>query len=141
VRAKAAGEQAIAVGDVNFIFRRAAGGAQRTGDDIGPVINIVLRVAHHRRFAGGPGRGVNAHHLLHRHREGIEGIVVAQILFGGAREFGQVAQFAKVVRVHAGGVEFATIHRHIVIRMIQGPLQPLGLQGLQLITRGGFNRI
>lgn len=84
---------------------------------------------------------MNTHHLLHRHREGIEGIVVAQILFGGAREFGQVAQFMEVVRVHACGVEFTTIHWHIVIRMIQRPLQTLGLQGLQLITRGGFNRI
>ena len=33
---------------------------------------------------------VRAHHLLHRHREGIEGIVVAQILFGGAGEFLQI---------------------------------------------------
>ena len=130
VRAKAAGKQAVAVGDVDFIFCRAAGGAQGAGDDIGPGIDIILRVAHHRRFAGGPGRGVDAHNLLHRHRKGIERVVIAQILFGGARELAQVAQFVEIVRMHPRRVKLAAVHRNVVVSMFQRPFQTLGLQSL-----------
>ena len=83
VRAKAAGKQAVAVGDVNFIFAEPP--AARSGRQYWP--------SYQYRFAYIPPPSVcrwcrkNAHHLLHRHREGIEGIVVAQILFGGTGNF------------------------------------------------------
>ena len=130
MRAKAAGEQAVAVGNVDFVLRRAARRAQGAGDDVGPGINIVLRVAHHRRLAGGSRRGVDAHNLLHRHRKGIEGVVIAQILLGGAREFAQVAQLMEIVRMHSGRVKLAAVHRNVVVSVFQRPLQALGLQSL-----------
>ena len=139
--AQSAGKQAIAVGDMDFVFRRAARRAQGAGDNIGPVINIVLRIAHHRRLAGSPRGRVDAHHLLHRHRKGIKGVVVAQILLGGAGKLAQIAQFVEIVRMNARRVEFTAIHRHIVVGVLQGPLQTLGLQGLQLVARCAFNRV
>ena len=126
---------------MNFVFCRPARRAQGAGDNIGPVINIVLRITHHRRLAGGARRRVDAHHLLHRHRKGIKRIVVAQILLGGAGKLAQIAQLMKIVRMNARRVEFAAIHRHIVIGVLQGPLQTLGLQGLQLVARCAFNRV
>lgn len=53
VRAEAAGEQAVTVGDVHLVFGGGAAGAQTAGDDIGPVIDVALGVTHHRRAAGG----------------------------------------------------------------------------------------
>ena len=128
--AQPAGKQTIAVGDMNFVFCRPARRTQGAGDNIGPVINIVLRIAHHRRLAGGARRRVDTHHLLHRHRKGIKGVVVAQILLGGAGKLAQIAQFVKIVRMNARRVKFTAIHRHVLIRMLKGPLQTLGLQGL-----------
>ena len=53
-----------------------------------------LRVADHGRLAGGAGRGVDAHHLLARHGEHAERIVVAQVRLGGEREFREVGERA-----------------------------------------------
>jgi hypothetical protein len=50
---------------------------------------------------------VDAHHLFHRHREGVERVVVAQILLGGVGEARQIAQLFEIVGVYAGLVEFA----------------------------------
>ncbi|MNV46983.1 hypothetical protein D3C71_1388320 [compost metagenome] len=63
MRAQPAGKESVAISHVNFILARAAGGAQRTGDNIGPVVDIVLRVADHRRFTRRAGGRMNAHHL------------------------------------------------------------------------------
>ena len=55
VRAQSAGEKAIAISDVDFIFRGTTCGTQRAGDDVSPGIDIILRIAHHRRFTRGAG--------------------------------------------------------------------------------------
>ena len=43
VRAEPAGEEAVAVGDVDHVAGPAAGGADRAGDQVGPGVD-VLRV-------------------------------------------------------------------------------------------------
>ena len=73
---------------------------------------------------------MNAHHLLHRHGKGIERIVIPQVLLGGAREFADIRQLFEIVRVNARGVKLAFVHRHVVIGVMQRPLQTLGLQRL-----------
>ena len=73
---------------------------------------------------------MNTHHLLHRYGEGIERIVIAQILLGGARELANIGQFAEIVRVNARGIKLTFVHRHVVIGVVQRPFQTLGLQRL-----------
>ncbi len=58
---------------------------------------------------------MNTHHLLHRHREGVERIVVTQILFGGARELANVREFFEIVRVDPRRIKLAFVHRDVVI--------------------------
>ncbi len=140
MRAQAAGEQAVAVGDVHLVFGGGAAGAQAAGDDIGPIIDVALGVTDHRRAAGGTRGGMDAHHLLHRHCEGVERVVVAQILLGGVGEARQIAQLFEIVGVYAGLVEFAFVHRHIVVGVVQRPLQTRQLQRFNLIARGEFDR-
>ncbi len=141
VRPQPAGEEPVTVSDVNFILRAAPGGAQGTGDDIGPVVDIILGIPHHGRLSGGARRGMDAYHLFHWHRKGIKRVVVAQILLGGAREFLQVRQLGEIVRVNARGIKLAFVHRNVVVGVVQRPLQARGLQRLQFINGRGFDRI
>ena len=82
VRAEAAGEQAVAVGDVDEVARPPARGADRARADLGPDLDVGLGVADHRGLAGGARGGVDPHHLLARHGEHAERIVPAQVVLG-----------------------------------------------------------
>ena len=83
VGAEPAGEQAVAVGDVDHVARPRAGGADRARHQVGPGVDVARRVADHRRPAGRAARGVDAHALLARDREHAERIGVAQVVLGG----------------------------------------------------------
>jgi hypothetical protein len=74
-----------------------------------------------------------------RDREHVERVVVAQVLLARKREFRQVGQRLQVVRMHAGGVERGAVMRHVVVGVLERPLQALQLQGLQLVLAGGFD--
>ncbi|MOA11113.1 hypothetical protein D3C78_1310370 [compost metagenome] len=84
---------------------------------------------------------MNTHHLFHWYGEGVERVVVAQILFGGVGETRQIAQLLKIVGMHARLIELALIHWHIVIGVVQRPFQTLQLQRFNFITRGELNGV
>src|SRR5581483_7007087 len=86
MRAQAAGEEAITVGDVHDLPRTASGSADRAGNQVCPGVDVVLRVADHRGSTGSAARGMKAHHLLPRHGEEAKGIVVAEVLLQEERE-------------------------------------------------------
>ena len=52
---QAAGEQAVAVGDVDDVLSSGPGGVQRSGRALGPHVDVVPGIPHHRLFAGGAG--------------------------------------------------------------------------------------
>ena len=104
VRAEAAGEQPVAVGVVQDVARPAAGGADAARHHRGPHVEVVGGVADDGRPARRTARRVHAHHLLARHREHPERVVVAQVGLAGERQPGQVRELADVVGVHAGRV-------------------------------------
>ena len=59
---------------------------------------------------------MDTHHLLHRYREGVEGIVVTQVLLlGGAGKLAQIAQLTEITRVNPRRVELTAVHRDIFI--------------------------
>ena len=90
VGAEAAGEQAVAVGDVADVAGPAAGGADRAGHQVGPVVDVAARVADDGGLARGAAGGVDAHDLLARHGEQAERVGVAQVGLLAEREPGQV---------------------------------------------------
>src|SRR5574343_1586704 len=57
VGTQAAGEHAVTVGDMHHVTRPAARGADRAGNDVGPVVEVVLGVADDHRLAGRAGLG------------------------------------------------------------------------------------
>ena len=103
--AEAAGEQTVAVGIVDLHPRPAAARHDAARTDIGPGADIELGVADDRRLAGRARRGMNAHHLVHRHREHPIGIVRAQIVLRRQRKLAQVGQVLQVVGMHARCIE------------------------------------
>jgi hypothetical protein len=56
-----------------------AGHRQTARHDLAPDRQIVARVGRHRRLAARPARGVDPDHLLARHREHAERVVIAEI--------------------------------------------------------------
>jgi hypothetical protein len=87
MHAETPGEETVAVGIVDLHARTATAGVDRASADIGPSADIELSVADHRRLAGRTGRRMDAHDLVHRHREHPIGIVGAQVVLRGQRKF------------------------------------------------------
>ena len=135
VRAQPAGEQAVAVGVVHLVTRPDARRAQRTRHQVGPYVDVARGVADDRRPARRARRRVDPPHLVLRHGEHAERVVLAQVGLGGGGELRQVREVAAVVGMHAGRVEKATVVRHVGVGAAQGLLQPRELQGPQLVDR------
>ncbi|MCY1241706.1 hypothetical protein D9M72_546240 [compost metagenome] len=87
---QAAREQAIAIADMDQVAGAAAGGADGARHHAGPGIDILGGIADHGRLARGAARRMHTRHLLARHREHAEGIVVAQVLLGQEWKLRQV---------------------------------------------------
>ena len=85
VRPEPAGEQPVAVGDVDQVARAAARGPDRPGHDLGPGVEVRRGVADHGRAARRTAAGVHARDLLARHGEHAERVVVAQVGLGRER--------------------------------------------------------
>ncbi len=134
-------KQPIAIGDMRFIAGTSTGGADRTGHQIGPVIDIALGITHHGRLASGTAGGVQTHYVFHRCGEHTVRVVIAQIGFGGERQSGQIIQRLNVLRVHTCGIKALTVQRNIVVGMTDAPLQALQLVRTQFINAGMFHRI
>ena len=141
MRAQAAGEQSVAIRDVDDITGAAARCADRARHDRRPRFDVVARVTDNGGPAGRAGRRVNANDLLARHREHAERIVIAKVGFGGERKFSQIGQGAQIVRVHAGRVKRGTVVRDAVVGAAQGRSHALELQRLELVTARRFDRL
>ncbi|MNS53251.1 hypothetical protein D3C72_860020 [compost metagenome] len=141
MRAKPAGEQAVAVGDMHLVTLAPTRGTDRAGDHVGPGVDVVLGVAHHRRLAGGATGGVQAHHLLLGHGEHAVGVVVAQVVLAGEGELRQVFQALEVVGVGAALGKALAVQRHVVVGVLQAPAQALQLVLAQGVDTGGFHRV
>ncbi|MOA07600.1 hypothetical protein D3C78_1273070 [compost metagenome] len=137
--AQAAGEQAVAVGDVHLVALAATGGADRARHHVGPGVDVVLRVADHGRLAGGAAGGVDAHDLALRHGEHAEGVVVTQVALAGEREFRQVREGFQVLGVYAEFIEALAVQRDVLVGVLQAPAQAFQLVLAQFVDAGGFH--
>ena len=140
VGAEAAGEQAVAVGDVADVARPAARGADRARHQVGPVVDVAARVADHGGLARGAAGGVDAHHLLPRHGEQAERVGVAQVGLLAERELGQILQADQVVGMNAGVPALGPVGSDVVVGVAHRPAQPFELQAAQLVRARGLDR-
>ena len=54
-----------------------------------------------------------------RYGKHAKGVMIAQIVFVGKREFRQIRQIIHIIRMHARRIKAFTVHRNIVIGMTQ----------------------
>ena len=108
MRAEAAGEQAVAIGDVHDVAGPGAGGAHRARHHVGPDVDIVLRYSRPPSACRWCRRRHGCGTTFSRGTANMpNGIVVAQVGLVGEREFRKVGERLQVVGMHAGRVEAA----------------------------------
>ena len=109
VEPQAAGEEAVAVGDLDRVARHGPGTAERAGHDVAPELDVVLRVAHERRVAGRAAGDVDLGDLVLRRREQAKRVVVPHVLFRRERQSLDVVDGLDLIRLDPGGVEFPLV--------------------------------
>src|ERR1035441_4712495 len=97
VRAQSAGEQTVAVGVLHHVAVIQAAGRKRPHHHGGPDVQVLLRVGHHNRFAGGAAGSVYADHVPHGAGKEAEGIGVAQVGLGGEGQVPYVGESVEPV--------------------------------------------
>ena len=140
VRAKPAGEQAVAIGDMDLVAPFAAGRADRARHQGRPGFDVGLGIADHRRLARRAARCVDAHDVVHRHGEHPERIVLPQVVLGRERKPDQVGKRPEIARMHACGVKRLPVVRHALVGARQRAAQAHELQGPQFIDACLFDR-
>ena len=143
VRAEAAGEQAVAVGDVDDVAGAPAGRADRARHHRRPGVDVLAPCS--RRPSACPVVPDDAwmRTTCSRGTANIaERVVVAQVLLGRERELREVGERLQVARMHAGRVELAPVVRHVARRRGRSDhLQALELQRRELVAARGLDRL
>ena len=99
--AKAAGEQAVSVGNLENIVAVATSCGKRSGHHFRPDAQVFACITSHNGFSGGTGRSVQTDDFRHRCRKQSEGILVTEVGFGGEGQFDDVVDGFDVVRGNA----------------------------------------
>jgi len=105
VCAEPAGEESVAVGDLDHVLVGEAAAGEGAFHHLHPDFEVFPGVADHDRLAGGSARSVEADHLGHGNGEQPERIGVPQIGLDRKRQFREVGQCFKIV-----GREIALLH-------------------------------
>jgi len=127
---EAAREEAVAVGVVDDVVLREPRHDEAAGHELGPGVDIALRVTHDGRAARGSRGGVDANHARHGHGEEAVGVVVPQVLLGREGKPPQVVQGLDVVGFDAGIIEAALVEPDGVVDALDHLLKPFDLQRL-----------
>ena len=92
MEAQAPGEETVAVGILHDVAGTHAAGAERPAHHFRPDVQVPARVRDHGRLASGPGGGVDAHDLVHRHREQPERIGSAEVRLRRERQPAEIVE-------------------------------------------------
>ena len=138
VQAEAAGEHAVAEGDLGDVAVVGAGGDGEPADEVGPRLEVRLRVAADHGLARGPGRRVELDDFAHGHGEQAEGVVVAEVRLLRERQTGDVVQALEVAGLEAGLGELLPVERHALVDAREHPAETLQLERSQLLPVDGL---
>jgi hypothetical protein len=84
---------------------------------------------------------MDAGHLIARHGEHAERVVVAQVLLHGEGELREVGEVPQIVGMHARGVEGRPVMRDIGVGVAERPAQAVQLQSRDLVPAGDLDRV
>jgi hypothetical protein len=138
VRAQPAGEEAVAVCDLDDVVLARAGGGHRAGHALGPDLDVALGVPGHDGHAGGAGRALDAHDVFQRLRKEAVGELVAEVGLIGEGEELQIVDGPDVARLDALIDHALAVHGHVVVHPLDGGLQTFALQRVQRLAVHAF---
>ena len=136
-----AGKKPVAVRNVNLVAALATARTNRAGDDIGPGVDIVLRIADDSRLAGCPARCVYPYDLVHRYGEPAKRIILTQIIFHCKWELRQIFKLFQIAGRNVLAVALRFEWSDIFIGVGDRLLQAKQLQRLQFVETGLLNGI
>ena len=128
MRPQPAGEQAVAVGVLDDVPLMQPAGGEAAQHDVGPDLDVLLRVGDDDGFAGRAAGGVQAHDLLHRAGEQAERIGVPQVGLARERQLGQILQRLHVLRRHPPFLHPFAEQGDVIVGALHDGLEPLQLQ-------------
>ena len=137
--AEAAGEQAVAVGDLNQGLFGGAGGGQGAGHDFRPDAEVAVGITDDRVFAGRAAGRVQADDFRQRYGEQPVRVVVAHVLLGDERQFADVINRADLFRQQSGFLHLFPIKGNLPVNAAHLLHQPGGLQLSHLSAGHGFD--
>ena len=84
---------------------------------------------------------MNARHLLPRHGEHAERVIVPEVLLHRERELREIRQRGQIIGVNARRIEARLVMGNVVIGVAQRPFQAVKLKRRDLITAGDLDRV
>ena len=139
VKAGAAGEQAVAVGDLAHVLVGRAGRGQRAGTAVLPKIDVLFRIEGDDAFAGRARGRLDAHAVFERLAHETIGIGDAQILLGEEWELFQIIRRSDVVGRQALSFHFFAVVGYVVPYVPDLGDEALILPGLDLFAGRCFD--
>ena len=134
-------EQAVTVGNVDFVAAGTSTGTNAAGNDVSPGVDIALGVTDHGGLSGSAAGGMNANDFIHWGGEHAKWVIVSEIGLVGERNFGQIVQRIDVHWLEADFVKRVTIEGHIGVGVSHAPAQALELFVAKLINAGGLQSV
>ena len=137
---QAAGEQTVTGHVLEHVVTAHAYHIEAAGHQVGPAVDVVLRMADGHRTARGTTGAVHAHDLAARYAQEPRGILVPQILLGGEGDAPDVVQRRDALGRHTGFIQTAAIELALA-HMGHGGLEARQLGVFDLVPAPQFRCI
>ena len=139
VQAHTAGEQAVAVSDMQHIFLAAACSHDGTGTAVIPQVHVVLGVESHDTLAGGAGGGVDADTFIQGLASQAMGICLTQVVLAQEGQLVEVIYAFNIINGNTLIFHLLTVVGYIVPHMPQLLHKSFVLQLTKLLVGHGFD--
>ena len=133
--AKAAREEAVAVGNLHNVVGAATRVANAAREAVCPEVKVMLGVGAKRGHARGARRHVDLSNVREGHGKHAVGGRVAQVLLGHKGRVGKVIERGQVIGVKARLVKGALVERDVLVAVDQRAAHAHKLHLLELLVR------
>ena len=118
VQPGAAGEETVAVADLDHVVFGAAGSHDSPGGAVVPQVDVMLGVEGHDTLARGAGGGVDADAVGEVGCQQAVGVGFPQVRFGEEGQLFDVLHAPDVLRLHALGIHQLSVVSHVVVNVL-----------------------
>ena len=139
VESRAAGEEAVAVADLDDVVGGSARGDYRARAGRVPEVDVVLRVEGDDAASRRSARGLDADAVAQRHAEQPVGIGLAQVVLADEGQLRDVGEALDVLGLHAVVVHLFAVVGRVLVGVLHRADEALGLPFRDLLARGALD--